>query len=371
MIAENDITVTASASDGFDDDIVVTGSVPIQSKGGSITLKAGDDFHQDAGTTIQAFTSITILGDSGDADNGVGSTITINGTVNAPEIHIYGEADDDSITLTSMADGVAMALYGNAGKDAFTISAPEASGALLVVYGDTSVSGSHPSDPGDDVNDASGSPLGMIIYGGAGNDSITGGNGGDLITGGRGRFLRRRRRCGHHFRDSGIDVDLATRTVTIVTSGMSGQDDFEAPGIDEIHGGSGNDIILGDHGVINQNTLSSIPYNNIFTIESVNLNVGAGDTIFGDEGEDILIGGTDCDFIYGGDGSDLIFGDNVLLQRSTALEQFTYSALEIFGDDDIHGGSGDDEMFGQLGADTLYGDNGHDIMFGTLGASRE
>ena len=95
-----DITLTAEdkAVSG-DDDFTVTNGVTVWSKTGSVTLKAGDDFQQDAGTTINALTSITILGDSGNKDPGIGSNITVESRLLTDAILIAGERDDDTIVL--------------------------------------------------------------------------------------------------------------------------------------------------------------------------------------------------------------------------------------------------------------------------------
>ena len=61
------------------------------------------------------------------ADPGVGSTITINGTVNAPEIKIYGETDDDVINIDiDEAGGNSLSghvqVFGGGGEDLVTVN---------------------------------------------------------------------------------------------------------------------------------------------------------------------------------------------------------------------------------------------------------
>jgi len=122
-----DITLTAEDKLAGGDNFTVTNDATVWAKAGSVTLKAGDNFRQDSGTDMIAATSITILGDSGNADPGVGSTIRINGAVNAPDIYIRGEADNDVVIL-SILDYPNDALrghtqvFGGEGRDRITVN---------------------------------------------------------------------------------------------------------------------------------------------------------------------------------------------------------------------------------------------------------
>ena len=71
------------------------------------------------------------------------------------------------------------------------------------------------------------------------------------------------------------------------------------------------------------------------------------DIIFGEEGNDRIIGGTDNDRLFGNEGRDTIFGGT--------------------GVDLIYGGSEDDTLNGQKGRDTLFGGSGADVMRGGTG----
>jgi hypothetical protein len=83
----------------------------------------------------------------------------------------------------------------------------------------------------------------------------------------------------------------------------------------------------------------------------------AGDTIYGDAGNDILAGGGGDDIISGGDGNDIITGG---MGNDTLLGDA--------GNDTITGGAGDDTIFGGLGDDRLTGGAGADILSGGPGA---
>ena len=116
-------------------------------------------------------------------------------------------------------------------------------------------------------------------------------------------------------------------------------------GNDEIHGGQGNDVVLGDTGIVQYVQPGATPAGDtllaqfgfggrgdvidaqrdtlgspildprwIYTYVP-DMTLGGTDRIYGDAGEDVLIGGAVGDAIDGGTGDDLIFGDAVQLFR--------------------------------------------------------
>ena len=108
--------------------------------------------------------------------------------------------------------------------------------------------------------DANTTVLGIVAYGGAGNDSITGsqaadhlagGSGNDTINGGRGVDMI--------YGDSGFNVDPITRTllVPVIDGGYASlpfgavRDELIA-GSDTIGAGDGDDVVFGDHGIAQQ-----------------------------------------------------------------------------------------------------------------------
>ena len=70
-------------------------------------------------------------------------------------------------------------------------------------------------------------------------------------------------------------------------------------------------------------------------------------TAIGDNGDDILIGGTGRDFLRGNDGNDTLQAGD--------------------GDDNITGGDGDDTISGDAGNDVVRGNDGNDTLNGGLG----
>lgn len=69
--------------------------------------------------------------------------------------------------------------------------------------------------------------------------------------------------------------------------------------------------------------------------------------IFGNVGEDTLVGGAGDDIIQGSDGADFFEGNG--------------------GNDTMIGGAGEDEFYGGTGNDVLQGEDGHDLLFGDAG----
>ena len=113
---------------------------------------------------------------------------------------------------------------------------------------------------------------------------------------------------------------------------------------------------------------------------------GGRDTIYGDEGKDMIFGGTDSDTIYGDDGTldeitesnnnDLLFGDHGRLypqfprfkQMDGTFVIADYPARNFFAIDTgaMQGGEGD-RMWGEEGDDTMVGQQGDDRMWGGSG----
>src|SRR5207247_798045 len=86
-----------------------------------------------------------------------------------------------------------------------------------------------------------------------------------------------------------------------------------------IHGDGGNDIIFGDHGVIDQTagTLRILTTGNVTHIATVNPALGGDDTISGDDGDDRILGGFGQDTISGNSGNDVVLGDDGLIDYAT------------------------------------------------------
>jgi len=204
------------------------------------------------------------------------------------------------------------------------------------------------------VADADLLTVGFTAYGGAGNDLIYGSQAGDHLAGGSGDdTIFGQLGVDHIYGDSGVNVNILTRALQIATHDNSPEpsvdktlaqsdltfkpapspvrDDLKA-GRDTLDGnGSGlqdmQNIIFGDHGQIIQmvedpnlppillQKIQTTELASVLEINSVEVQNGDDDTIYGTDIADILIGGAGNDMLDGRGADDLIFGDNVKLSR--------------------------------------------------------
>ncbi|WP_299155145.1 hypothetical protein [uncultured Tateyamaria sp.] len=203
------------------------------------------------------------------------------------------------------------------------------------------------------------------LRGGWGNDTLDGGQGADTLFGhfGDDRMLGQ---AGDDvlFGHDGDDVLLGQMGADHL-SGDDGSDLVDGgAGTDSIDGGSGTDTLLGGEG---------------------------DDTLNGGDGNDILWGGAGADHLDGGDGidfaqyyatdADLIADLQKSQNNAGAAAGDTYSNIENLhggtGNDDLRGdaskntilgGSGNDQIHGRFGNDTLSGGSGNDSLWGGVGS---
>ncbi len=155
----------------------------------------------------------------------------------------------------------------------------------------------------------------------------------------------------------GNDELILDDSITVAAN-LTGDD-----GDDLLQGGSGADTLSGDAG-------------------KDYLDGGAGaDTLDGGDDDDILVGGAGADVLKGGDGRDSASyfnsaeGVTIDLAGHTAhggdAEGDTYESIEIVegsNHDDVLLGAGSDDAFvGNQGADSLVGGAGKDVLFGNDG----
>lgn len=193
--------------------------------------------------------------------------------------------------------------------------------------------------------------LGLILYGGSGNDTLIGNAGkdtlygeyeNDSLVGG----------SGHDSLDGGTGKDsisggTGADTVSYATSpfpvrvsldniandGATGELDYIDSTVENIVGSAYNDSLVGSAG------------GNV-------LNGGAGnDIVFGQDGNDTILGRDGNDTLFGDAGNDNILGDA--------------------GKDLIHGGLGNDSLTGGSAIDRLYGDEGNDTLMANDSAAAD
>ena len=259
----------------YDDGRTTNASGTLTSTGLSWTGSAGITFG-DPSTGLTEFERLNLL-------LGAATTCSISGTL---------VAADGRVTLT--------VIHGGGGSDAIIVTGGGGPVTQLVLYGDTSQDGSwyaggtagidagakpfgggrflFPvgvpfSNPGDDFIDAEAlfddaapgalPTLGIIAYGGAGNDFILGTQAADMLLGGSGDdVILGERGPDRIWGDSGLIVGVIELSRTVVTANTSvnpsadglvaGTDILFGEGAANLPGDPGDfdDIIFGDHGMI-------------------------------------------------------------------------------------------------------------------------
>jgi hypothetical protein len=101
-------------------------------------------------------------------------TLGIRGTHDASKI--FGDLNDDTITMTAGSGYTNSTINGNGGNDSVTL------GAIATFSGTSRINGG----TGNDTINATGSTVGVTINGDAGNDTMTGSTAADTFTGGEG-----------------------------------------------------------------------------------------------------------------------------------------------------------------------------------------
>ena len=252
---------------------------------------------------------------------------------------------------------------------------------------------------GDDEVSASLSSLPLVMFGGDGLDTLQGGSGRDIIFGDRGRVDYRN--------DSGVlitrlGIGIAERTVpapgqpetsTFVPLGQTDGNDwtpslaitrdetvggadtiFGNDGDDIVFGGAagddiestpGDDVVLGDHGQVVFYASGEIQ--EVSTpVDPILAALGDDDVITTGAGDDVVIGGAGADEIDAGDDDDLIIGDNGRAQFSLSemLTSVTTTDPAIGDADTIDAGDGANIVIGGVAADTITSGADDDTIAG-------
>ena len=211
------------------------------------------------------------------------------------------------------------------------------------------------------------------IIGGAGNDMLRGGSGADHIYGGDyGDDL---------YGDDGADVLFGGGDQDILRGGF---------GDDLLYGGAGGDIYDGGYG---SDTVSyageaagvQVDLNLQDNFQTVSVGVqeylsaienltgtSFADTLIGDASDNVLTGGAGNDRLYGGLGNDTVSYADQTLSVTVSLVTGKGAgagagADQLFGFENITGGSANDTLTGDAGANILNGGLGADIMKGGAG----
>ncbi len=190
------------------------------------------------------------------------------------------------------------------------------------------------------------------IIGGTGSDTITGDSRDNVFRGGAGKDTldgaAGSDTTDYSDKQAAVEVTLNGALSSIVKVGGIAEDTVR--NIENISGGSANDILAGDSG-------SNILVGN-----------GGNDRLYGRGGNDTLRGGDGNDELYGESGDDLLDGGtgNDKLYGNGGADVFDAGD----GDDEIYGGAGNDVINGGSGHDKLYGNGGKDRLNGGSGNDR-
>ncbi len=215
-----------------------------------------------------------------------------------------------------------------------------------------------------------------FIFGNEGSDTIDGGAGEDLIFGGIGGDTLR----------GGADIDIifgdyslfGTAIFDTLLEVLGETDLLPTTGFDLETMDLEDDAVLGSLGVSQAMSLAfnepPLGDNPLFGGGDFGFFGGSGffsgfglfnDEIFGNGGNDILVGGLGFDDIRGGSGNDAILGgDGIDIARGGADEDYVWGDG---GRDLLFGNSGDDFLFGGDDNDKLLGGGGDDLLNGDAG----
>ncbi|MFM8708093.1 MAG: calcium-binding protein, partial [Planctomycetia bacterium] len=367
------------------DDIVVAADGLVQAIGGSITLQAGDDLADVQGSLLTGGTLFVSV-DHRNADRDIGGKAMLGrATIQAAIVRLRGDDDDDVLDAGGIP--IPVVARGFAGKDTITggsqadeLYGDDGADTIAGLCGDDLlVAGRGVGDSlsgGDGADMIYGSPdgadadpnfndlvrFGDVIDGGAGNDRIWGQGGADAIFGSTGDdwidagagndFVQGGAGSDTIFGHLGNDLIYGFQIVPELEFLPGPVDDAVRDvlwgewGDDTIVGGAGSDLIDGGFG---------------------------NDTIFGMAGDDIIRTGYGANSASGGDGDDQIHGSDDgtdVIGGDAGDDRIQgYGGTDFLdggtGDDIIDGGAGDEAIGGGLGSDVLIGGAGHDLLFGT------
>lgn len=297
-----------------------------------------------------------------DVEDAVGGSGNDRITGNSSDNRLYGGAGNDTLDGGLGAD----TFQGGAGRDVADYS-DRGENLTLSIDG---LPGSGAAGEGDvigaDIEDLTGG-LGNdrltgdsadnILDGGAGNDTLVGGAGGDTLIGGDGRDL--------------ADYSMRSENLYLAIDGLPdsgfGEHDLISLDIEDVFGGSGNDLIRGS---ASDNRLQGGAGNDTLT------GLDGNDTLLGEAGDDVLLADGGADVLSGGDGGD--FADYSMRSADLfiSLDDNANDGAAGEGDsvgsdiENVAGGSGNDVITGSYAntvANTFWGNDGNDTIDGGWG----
>ena len=238
----------------------------------------------------------TLIGGPGDdfLDGGPGADVLRGGAGDADEVFYADRTADLRLTEDGVADDGEAGEGDNLGSDIEVITAGQGNDyviggpgndTIMGLGGNDSLFGANGNDliygdivSGTDIGDRN--PGDDLLGGGNGDDTLIGGLGADVLAGNGGRDLAR-------YPDRGT-APLFLSLDQVANDGEAGEGDYLADNVEDLEGGLGADLIVG----------------NAFDNRLYGLN--SRDTIYGNGGNDTLDGGRNPDLLFGGPGRDTL-----------------------------------------------------------------
>ena len=179
------------------------------------------------------------------------------------------------------------------------------------------------------------SPYWSLMFGDAGNDTLTGGTGNDTLDGGTG--YDQANYAGHYteFKATILNDGRIQLQDTSTANGNEGTDILT--GVEQINFARGGAYKVFNGTQENDKLVATSPYWSLMFGDAGNdtLTGGTGnDTLDGGNGDDILTGNSGNDTLIGGEGDDLLYGGD-----------YDYSGSETNDVDTLFGGDGADTFF--------------------------
>jgi Ca2+-binding RTX toxin-like protein len=300
---------------------------------------------------------LTLVGDGGDnvitisrdpVGNILSNGVAIAGATvaNTALIRVFGEGGNDTISLVESNGALPAAmLFGGAGND--TLTGGSGADLLFAGTGNDSALGKGGAD---------------LLFGGAGNDTLTGGDADDQSFG--------EADADRVIWAPGDDTDLnegGPGTDTVEVNGGNGAETFTTtangtrvrfdritPAPFALDIGSCESLVLNANGGDDIFTATG----NLAALIQLTVDGGTGlDTLSGSNGADVLIGGADHDFIDGQQGNDVIF-------MGTGDDTFNWDPGD--GSDTVEGQDGNDTLLfngSNIGENYIVSANGARVTF--------
>ena len=329
----------------------------------TLTGTEGDDrFFLGAGTHAidgAAGSDLLFINNSADAtDIVITYTTTTNGTIsggfsngttfqNIEAVYFITGSGNDNINVTAAsADNFGVRIFAGAGND--TIVGSSIGNEIHGEDGNDNITGGNNTD---------------YLFGGAGNDTLNGLDGNDLLDSGTGADIIDGG-AGGDFLIINNSLDTTDTTITYTTTNGT------------ISGGSNNGTTFRNIERVTFYTGSGNDNINISAVSVINSDTifgGGGNTIYAGDGNDIVIGGAiGVNEIHGEGGDDNITGGNNIGQSLESLygENGNDILRGLEGNDRLDGGAGNDILNGVNSNSSNPGLGEQDIFRGGTGIDR-